>query len=244
MSIRNLISYGLLLLAGAAVWGQSVEDIIRELDRMQTFDTLYTEGTMISTDRFGEKKSTYRAWSRMSRDFLIEFTNIEERGQKVLRVNDDLYLFYPDAEDIIPMHGSALKQSLFGDVSYEDITEGRNTLDKYDVSLMGSEAVKGLDCWKIEMIAVSKDVPYPKQVIYVSKKDNILRAAEYYARSGRLLKLMDVRKIETFDDGRVMLMEVEIKDQLRRGSSTLMRTDKADINPELSDDLFSLRSLY
>ncbi|OQX29610.1 MAG: hypothetical protein B0D92_02780 [Spirochaeta sp. LUC14_002_19_P3] len=243
MFMRNLILFALLMLAAMA-GAQSAEDIVRELDRMQTFDRLYTEGTMISTDRFGEKRSTYRAWSRGARDFLIEFTNVEERGQKVLRVDDELYLFYPDAEDIIPMHGSALKQSLFGDVSYEDITEGRNTLDKYDVGLMGSEDVKGLDCWKIEMTATSRDVPYPRQVLYVSKQDNILRAAEYYARSGRLLKLVDVKKVEMFAGGRIMLTEVEMQDELRRGSSTVMRIDKVNVEPVLRDDLFSLRSLY
>ena len=95
--------------AASAIFAQSAEDIIRKLDDMQTFETLYSEGTMISVDRFGEKRSTYNAWSRGSKDFLIEFTNVEEQGQKLLRVEDELYLFYPDAEDIIPMHGAALK---------------------------------------------------------------------------------------------------------------------------------------
>ncbi|RLW68328.1 MAG: hypothetical protein B6D68_03860 [spirochete symbiont of Stewartia floridana] len=228
----------------SAVFAQNAEDIIRKLDEMQTFEMLYSEGTMISEDRFGEKVSSYRAWSRGGQDFLIEFTNLEERGQKILRVGDELYLFYPDAEDIIPMHGSALKQSLFGDVSYEDITEGRNTLDKYDVSMKGSRNVGGVDCWLIEMIAASKKVPYPKQIIMVGKSDNILRAAEYYARSGRLLKIADVKSFRKFDDGRILITEIELADQLRRGSSTLMRVDKVDINPKFEDRLFSLRSLY
>ena len=230
--------------AASSLFAQSAEDIIRKMDEMQTFETLYSEGTMISVDRFGEKRSTYNAWSRGSKDFLIEFTNVEERGQKLLRVEDELYLFYPDAEDIIPMHGAALKQSLFGDVSYEDITEGKNTLDKYNVSMKGSQNVDGVDCWVIEMIATSRDVPYPKQIIKVGKADNVLRAAEYYARSGRLLKIADVKSFRKFDDGRVLITEMELADQLRRGSSTRMRIDTLEINPELDGDVFSLRSLY
>jgi outer membrane lipoprotein-sorting protein len=225
-------------------FAQSAEAVIQKMDELQTFDTMYNEGTMITEDRFGEKRSTYKAWSRGSTDFLIEFTNVEERGQKILRVDDELYLFYPDAEDIIPMHGAALKQSMFGDISYEDITEGRNTLDKYDVEMIGSEMVDGENCWVIEMIATSKDVPYPKQVVKVGKADNVLREAEYYARSGRILKIVDVTSIEIFNDGRVMVTGMVLEDQLRRGSSTSMTIEKIEVDPNLDDSLFSLRSLY
>jgi hypothetical protein len=159
-------------------------------------------------------------------------------------VDDELYLFYPDAEDIIPMHGAALKQSMFGDISYEDITEGRNTLDKYDVKILGSERIDGEDTWAIEMIAVSRDVPYPKQVVKVGKADYVLREAEYYARSGRLLKVVDVLEIESFQDGRVMITEMILEDQLRRGSSTRMKIDALEIDPRLDEEIFSFRSLY
>lgn len=225
-------------------FAQTAQEVIQKMDEMQTFDTMYSEGTMITEDRFGEKRSTYKSWSRGSQDFLIEFTNVEERGQKILRVDDELYLFYPDAEDIIPMHGSALKQSMFGDISYEDITEGRDTLDKYDVEMIGSEMVDGEDCWIIEMIATSRDVPYPKQIVKVGKTDYVLREAEYYARSGRILKIVDVIKVEKFGDGRLMITEMVMEDQLRRGSSTRMRIDKLEIDPDLDSDIFSLRSLY
>jgi outer membrane lipoprotein-sorting protein len=239
----------LTILAGltvltAGVFAQSAEEVIRKMDDLQRFDTMYSEGSMITTDRFGEKRSSYKAWSRGSTDFLIEFTNVEERGQKILRVDDELYLFYPDAEDIIPMHGAALKQSMFGDISYEDLTEGNNTLDKYDVGMLGSETIDWDDCWVIEMIATSKDVPYPKQIVKVSKADYVLREAEYYARSGRLLKIVDVTSVETFGDGRLMITGMIMKDQLRRGSSTSMSIGKIEIDPPLDNSLFSLRSLY
>jgi len=223
---------------------QTAAEVIQKMDELQTFDTMYSEGTMITLDRFGEKRSSFRSWSRGAQDFLIEFTNVEERGQKILRTGDELYLFYPDAEDIIPMHGSALKQSMFGDISYEDITEGRNTLDRYDVEMTGSEMIDGTDCWVIDMEATSRDVPYPRQVVKVGKADYVLREAEYYARSGRILKIVEVVKVETFDDGRLMITEMVMEDQLRRGSSTRMRFDKLEIDPVLDDDLFSLRSLY
>ncbi len=241
---RFLILVTFLAALAGNSFGQTAQEVIQKMDELQTFETMYSEGTMITTDRFGEKSSTFKSWSRGAKDFLIEFTNVEERGQKILRVDDELYLFYPDAEDIIPMHGAALKQSMFGDISYEDITEGRNTLDKYDVEMTGSETIDGVDCWVIDMIAVSRDVPYPRQVVKVGKSDYVLREAEYYARSGRILKVVDVVDVETFDDGRMMITGMVMEDQLRRGSSTRMQIDNVVIDPVLNNNLFSLRSLY
>lgn len=247
--IRKIIAVVPLILGiMPGLWGQSAEEIVQKMDEMQSFNTLYVEGSMVSTDRFGEKTSTFKSWSRNSEDFLIEFTNVEERGQKVLRVNkgrnDEIYLFYPDAEEIIPLSGAAMKQSMFGDVSYEDISEERKSLETYDVSMKGSELVGSVDCWIIEMVAISRNVPYPKKILKVGKADYILREAEYYARSGRLLKIVEIINFQKFDDGRVILTESKLIDQLRRQSSTRLLLTAVEPNPTLSDELFSLRSLY
>ena len=214
------------------------------MDELQRFDTMYSEGTMITTDRFGEKKSQFKSWSRGSSEFLIEFTNVEELGQKILRIKDELYLYYPDAEEIIPMHGSALKQSMFGDISYEDITEGKNTLDKYDVKLAGSDTVDNVECWVIDMHARSRNVPYPRKVLKVGKTDYVMREAEYYARSGRILKSLKVERIKTFDNGKSVITAMVLEDKLRHGSNTRLILEKLEISPVLDADLFTLRSLY
>ena len=241
---RAIIAAVLLVVLAAGLSAQSAEDIVRRMDEMQTFNTMYVEGTMVTIDSRGEKRSSYRSWSRGGSEYLIEFTNVEERGQKILRVEDELYLFYPDAEDIIPMHGAALKQSMFGDISYEDLTDGKDTLDKYDVEIVGSEIINGQDCWLINMEATTRDVPYPRQLVKVGKEDDILKAAEYFSKSGRLLKTLEVTAVEEFSGGKVMITGMILRDQLRRGSSTSMEITEMEMNPPLQDSLFSLRSLY
>ena len=73
------------------------EEIVRKADELQTFDTATAIGEMRIKDRFGIKVSTFNSWSRGADDSLIEFTSTAERGQKVLRTSDELYLYYPDA---------------------------------------------------------------------------------------------------------------------------------------------------
>jgi outer membrane lipoprotein-sorting protein len=144
----------LLLMAALSLAGAITgEEIVRRSDELQSFDTMKSSGTMIAHDRFGDIKSTFNSWSRGEKEFLLEFTNIEEAGQKVLRVDDTMYLYDPDAEETIRLSGSALKDSLFGDVSYEDVSEGNDTLDQYHAVFEREEMKKGQNCYKVILTA-------------------------------------------------------------------------------------------
>ncbi|NCB02690.1 MAG: outer membrane lipoprotein-sorting protein, partial [Spirochaetia bacterium] len=66
--------------------------IVEKMDELETYKTSFSSGVIISKDRFGEKTSTFNAYSKGAYDSLIEFTSIMEKGQKVLRTEGELYL--------------------------------------------------------------------------------------------------------------------------------------------------------
>ncbi len=84
-----------ILFLPVSLFAITAEEIVREMDAQATFETSYSTGSIKTTDRFGTKESTFKAWSRGTTDSLIEFTSIAERGQKILRTKGSLYLFYP-----------------------------------------------------------------------------------------------------------------------------------------------------
>ena len=266
--MKQILILTLLVSVALGAAAQTAEEIIRMADERQTFETSQAEVLMRSNDRFGTKESTFMSWGRGSADFLIEFTSAAERGQKVLKVDDELFLFYPDAESIIRMHGAALKQSMFGDVSYEDMTEGSDTLSKYTVSLIGTEeiALEGMDaaslrlepgevlktdaeghplrtCWKIEMVARNSRVAYPKQVVWVDQANFVVLKGMYYSKSDRLLKEMQVLELAWFEE-RNMPVRMVISDKLKRDTSTEMVLTDIEVDLPLDDSMFSLEQLY
>ena len=169
--VRLLLTMILLCIIPSFLFALTGEDIIRNMDEMATFETSASSGSIKTTDRFGTKTSTFKAWARGTSDSLIEFTSTAERGQKILRTQSSLYLFYPDAEELIRLQGAALRQSVLGsDLSYEDMTEEKNTLDSYTVVLEGSETVNGNDCHVLTLTAKKRTVPYPIQKIWVDKQ--------------------------------------------------------------------------
>ena len=239
---KILLFQFLSILILSSLGAQTAEEIIREMDDLQSFDTVITTGTMISADQFGEKKTSFKSWSAGNSRFLIELTGGNEDGQKVLKLEEELYLYYPDAEEIIPIYGSALKQSLFGDISYEDMTEGNDTLSKYDVLLLEDETVDGEECWKIEMTAKTKDVPYARQIIWVTQKNYYLKKAEYYAKSGPALKQMNVLEVRKIND-KYVLTHMKIINLKKSNTWTEMTTGDIRINEPIPDQKFSVGSL-
>jgi len=234
----------LWLISGiVALTGLSAEDIIREMDRQQSFSSMKSTGSMITNDRFGTKVSDFISWSRGNDDFLIEFTSVAEQGQKILRTANELYLYYPDAEEVIRLQGAALRQSMLGsDISYEDMTEGNDTLSKYDVVLTGEETVDGKDCYVIEMTAKTRNVAYPRQTVWVAKDTLLPQKVHYFSKSGKLLKEMQVDEVKRMGD-KFIISRMTLEDKLKKNSSTELVLDDLEVDIDLEEGFFSLDNL-
>ena len=233
-----------LLCAPLTVAAQSAEQFIRNMEANQVHDTSIIEGRIIITDRFGERASDFITYNRGTEDSLLEFTSAAERGQKVLRTSDEIYLFYPDAAEIIRIQGAALRESLLGsDVSYEDMTGNRGLLDDYRVTISGTDTVNGAPTTIVELRATSaSDVAYPRQLLWIDNKDYVLLKAEQYALSGKLLKVTETQET-TVQQGKIFPIRQTIEDKLKRNSQTEVVFETIRIDASLPRNIFSLEEL-
>jgi outer membrane lipoprotein-sorting protein len=231
------------LAAASAQSAPSAVEIVRRMQSNQVFDTSRLRGRMTVTDRFGARVTTFLSYTRGADDALIEFTSAEEKGQKILRTRNEIYLFYPGAEELIRLQGAAFRDAVLGsDMSYEDLTGGKSILELYDVSMEGSEAVDGVDCWRIAMKAKGRNVAYPRQTMWIDPAAWSPRRMQQFSLSGRLLKesrLSDFRTV----GGRVVPMRVVLEDKLKKGSQTELVVEEIAIGLALDPALFSLEKL-
>ena len=235
-----LLIFTAALATAGAITG---EEIIEKADELQSFDTQKSSGTMIAHDRFGDIRSSFDSWSRGEKEFLMEFTNVEERGQKVLRVDDVMYLYDPDAEETIRLSGSALKDSLFGDVSYEDVSEGNDTLDKYNAELEKEELKKGRNCWKVVLTAKKRNAPYYKQILWIDSGNYTLVYGEYYSKRDVHLKTIEV--LDVMEKGeKFVISHVILRDVVKGDSQTEMILDDVELDIPLDDRLFTEEALF
>ena len=195
------------------------------------------------SNRFGVTDNDFTSWSRKGGDALIEITSGPDRGQKVLRQASNIYLFYPEADEVIWLKGTALRDSLMGsDFSYEDLTDDRTLMDRFDGELLGSEAVDGEDCWKLKLKAKSKKETYQIQEIWVDKTRYVQRKAILYSAAGKALRSMtatDVRPI----GGRYLAYSTTMTDLLKKNTSTVMTIKKAEIDIDIPERYFNREEL-
>jgi hypothetical protein len=240
---KGLLTLLLIALVPTLLFALSAEEIITAVDANATFTTSHSIGSITTVDRFGEKQATFEAWSKGSDQALIEFTSPAERGQKVLRSAASLYLYYPQADQIIRLQGAALRQSVLGsDLSYEDMTASTSTLDHYSATLTGTELVNTVLCYTITLTATSKKSAYPIQHLWVDSERFLVLKARYATAQDRPLKEMEV--LDTMEVGRrTIARESTVTDLVKRNSATVLRIERIEVDLELSDQLFTLQEL-
>jgi outer membrane lipoprotein-sorting protein len=231
------------LVAGFGASAITAEEIVANVERNEINEAERIEGSMTISDRFGSRRKTFVSYASGSDKMLLEFTNPEERGQKILRLEDEIYLYFPEAEEVIHLQGSALKESVMGsDFSYEDMTGEGDILEQYEVTLVGEETVEGRKHYHLELEARKRGLAYPKQEAWVDAETWVITRANSYSLSGRLLKEMelgDVREIA----GKYVPHYIIMRDAMKKDSSTEMRIKEIDLQADLPPDIFSLEEL-
>ncbi len=240
IAAAGLAAFAILTAASQAL---TADQIIDRLEANLVFDTVRSTGSMVVRDRFGERESTFVSWSRGEDTTLIEFTSAEERGMKILRTSDEIYLYYPDAAELIRLQGAALRDAVLGsDMSYEDMTGGKSMRKSYRPTLEGTEAVAGRPCYRVSLEATSRNVPYYRQTLWVDTEIFLFRRVHKFARSGTLLKEIEVEEIRTIA-GRNVATRMRLRDSLKRNSSTVFVLDAIEIDRPLPPKIFSLGEL-
>jgi outer membrane lipoprotein-sorting protein len=243
MRRKILLILALGLTAALSVSAITAEEIVANVERNEINEEERIEGSMIISDRFGSRVKTFVSYAAGADKMLLEFTNPEERGQKILRLEDEIYLYFPEAEEVIHLQGSALKESVMGsDFSYEDMTGEGDLLDQYQVTLQGEETIDGRKHYHLELEAKKRGLAYPKQEAWVDAEYWVMTRANSYSLSGRLLKEMelgDIRKVA----GKYVPHYIIMRDAMKKNSSTEMRIEAIDLQADLPPDIFSLEEL-
>lgn len=221
----------------------TAEEIINKRDDNEYFNTAQMEAEMIIVSG-GRKIIKTMFILSDKRNALVEFTNPVDRGTKFLKREGDLWMFFPDAEEIIKISGHMLNQGMMGsDFSYQDIMESDKLTDLYDFEIIGEEEIGGSLCYVLEGIArEGVKVSYYRRVIWIDKERFIGLKEELYTQSGRLLKETKVNKIEEIEERWVPTNSV-MENKLRKDTYTEFTITQIKFNLEIPEETFSLQNL-
>ena len=229
--------------AAAPLTALSGEEIVRRMEVNERHSSAVSTGSMQITDRFGTRTKTFVSIASGNDRSLLEFTNPEEAGQKVLRLEDDIYLYFPESEEVIHLQGAALRERVVGsDFSYEDMTGARSRLDDYEVELQGSETIDGHHSYQLRLTAKRRDVVYPIQVVWIDAELFVTRQVELFSRRGRPLKRLSVLEFREVGD-KVIAVRLEMSDFMKKDSRTVFAIDTIVVDERVDEAHFSLEEL-
>ena len=239
----------LLKLIIFSIYPVEVLDIVRKLDNNEVFDSIKYDAEMIIYISGKKYDKKFYSYAKGRLNYFIEFTNSDDQGTKYLKKDGNLFVYTEDLEEVLPITGHMLRESMMGsDISYEDAVENDTLESQYNFKITeetkfnSDTKFNGKDVWVIEFTAKKKTVSYPKQIMWVDKETFAALKVERYALSGAKLKeilLLDAKWIGS----RYFATEMQVKDLLRKDSKTILKMENIQLDINIPDNTFSLRNL-
>ncbi len=224
------------------------EEIMEKVDENEFIESARAETELIIIQRGREIKKemiTYVQSDREATNALAEFVNPRDRGTKYLLRDDELWMFFPDAEDLVRISGHMLKQNMMGsDFSYQDMLESVKLTDLYEFEKEKEDLINGRKVYVVKATArEGEDVAYYRRRMWVDSEKFIVLREEMYARDGRLLKEMISEDVREVRENRWLPMKRTMEDKLRRETKTVHRVNKIDLDYEIPPGALSLEAL-
>ncbi len=222
----------------------SAEDILKAVDANTIAGNRVTTATITVHGKRNTRVMTAKSWIEGNDKSFTEYLSpARDKGTKMLKLGDQLWMYSPQSDRIIRIAGHMLRQSMMGsDLSYEDMMEDRSLEELYNAQVLGSEKLDDRDCWVLSLTAKTEDVTYFSRKIWVDKERMIPLREDRNAKSGTLLKTTTVKEVFQVE-GRWYPKQVIFKDALSNGKGTEFTVDDLAFNVTIPPEIFSKASL-
>jgi outer membrane lipoprotein-sorting protein len=236
----------MFLLSSISLFAQypSGKELLDRIDKNMSSENRIVTSKMIIHGPRTSRTIESTSWAVGDKQAYTEYlAPAREKGTKMLKLEDQLWIYSPSTDRTIQISGHMLRQSVMGsDLSYEDMMEDSKLIDNYDAAVIGEEVIGEQNCWILELQAKTSDVSYQIRKVWVDKDRYIPLKEELYAKSGKLLK-----KTELFDIQRIgnrwYPKRVVFKDMLKIGDGTEFIIESIQFDQEIPEHIFTKASL-
>jgi outer membrane lipoprotein-sorting protein len=243
-SVAVLTSAVLCARAQSPAQRGSADEILKKVDQNMFSENKVVASRMVIHGERGSRTVEAKSWQRGTRESFSEFlAPARDKGTKMLKLQDMLWTYSPSTDRTILISGHMLRQSVMGsDLSYEEMMEDPHLPNLYAAKISSEETVGARPCWILDLSAKKEDITYYSRRVWVDKTRYILLKENLYAKSGKLLKTMDVREVVEVQNHWIA-KSVLYKDVLKEGEGTEFFVDSIVLDATIPDYLFSKAAL-
>lgn len=223
---------------------QDAAAILKKVEANMSSDNRVMTTEMTIRGRRASRTLEAKTWAVGSaRSFTEYLAPAAERGTKMLKINDQLWMYSPQADRTVLISGHMLRQSVMGsDLSYEDMMEDRRLTDIYEARLVGNEEINSRKAFVLELTARVSDVAYQRQLMWVDAERFVPLKQEMYARSGTLLRRMETMEVRQIGR-RWFPVEMSYRDMLKQGEGTVFKIKEISFDQPIPESVFSRAAL-
>jgi outer membrane lipoprotein-sorting protein len=236
----------MFLLSSISLFAQypSGKELLDRIDKNMSSENRIVTSKMIIHGTRTSRTIESTSWAVGDKQAYTEYlAPAREKGTKMLKLEDQLWIYSPSTDRTIQISGHMLRQSVMGsDLSYEDMMEDSKLIDNYDAAVIGEEVIGEQNCWILELQAKTSDVSYQIRKVWVDKDRYIPLKEELYAKSGKLLKKTELFDIQRLGN-RWYPKRVVFKDMLKIGDGTEFIIESIQFDQEIPEHIFTKASL-
>ena len=218
--------------------------ILDKVDKNMSSKNRVFESEMIIHGRRNSRSITSISYSvGYKQSFTKYLSPPREQGTKMLKLENQLWIYSPSTDRIIQISGHMLRQSVMGsDLSYEDMMDDRKLTEIYTAKVTGNEIIDGRTTFILELIAKVDDASYHSQKIWVDTERFVPLKQEMFAKSGQLLKRTTLSNIKQVQ-GRWFPTTILYKDMLKQGDGTEFKITSVKFDQDIPDYIFTKAAL-
>ena len=233
----------LFALCAGALAAQTAEEILGRLDANMSFRSIRYTGRMEITVAGQTRYKTMHAAAQGSSKAFLEFTNPEDKGVRYLKLDKNLWIYFPREQDTVKISGHLLKEGMMGsDVSYEDALESSDFLARYTPTLKEDDSVDGRRCLVVQLAARVPTAAYDRLLLWIDAERFVTLKEEMYAKSGRILKVSNTLEVLQAG-GRWFPSRIEFVSRLRANTRTVFAMSAIELDVPLDEKQFSMAAL-
>ncbi|GAB1404946.1 outer membrane lipoprotein-sorting protein [Lentimicrobium sp.] len=218
--------------------------ILKKVDANMTSKTLISTSEMVIYGRRSTRTITAKGYAEGHEKSFTEYLSPErEKGTKMLKIKDRLWIYSPSTDRTIQLSGHMLRQSVMGsDLSYEDMMEDRKMTEIYHAKIAGEETIDGRETWILELTAKVDNATYEKRKTWIDQKRYVPLKEELFAKSGQLLKKVTLSGIKQYGN-RWYPTRMNYKDMLKEGKGTDFVVTELEFDADIPEYIFTKASL-
>lgn len=246
--LRHIVLSVLFFLAlPDSAWAQSLTaiEIVRRTDANMRGSTLQGEMIIRTIRPTWTREMGVKTWMKGKDYSMILITSpAKDKGIAFLKRKKEVWNWVPTLERSIKLPPSMMSQSWMGtDFTNDDLVKESSMIEDYEHALMTDTIIRGMECYKIQMIPKPEAaVVWGKLIMYVDKKNFVEVHVKFFDEDNVLVNIMNALEIKIMG-GRMIPTRVEMIPMDKKNQRTEIIYTSLLFDKPIVDAFFTLQQM-